>query len=212
MFARFSSLRRLTLSRRAVLEVSAGLGLLLTVVLTCWMSSFCALADEVRQNTLRLHVQANSDSQADQAMKLTVRDAILAEAADLFADASSEAGARSIAEASLPRLQACAERTLEQAGCGLPVRVYLTEMYFDTTYYEDFTLPAGVYDALRVEIGAHAGKNWFCVLYPGLCLPAAGAPAVYPTEAQQELVESPGVEVRFAALEWLEHLTGKAGD
>lgn len=78
--------------------------------------------------------------------------------------------------------------------------------------YEDFTLPAGVYDALRVELGAHAGRNWFCVLYPGLCLPAAGEAAVYPTEAQQDLVEAPRVEVRFAALEWLEHLTGEAGN
>ena len=76
--------------------------------------------------------------------------------------------------------------------------------------WEDFTLPAGVYDALRVELGAHAGRNWFCVLYPGLCLPAAGEAAVYPTEAQQDLVEAPRVEVRFAALEWLEHLTGEA--
>ena len=77
MFSRF----HVRLSRRPVLEVSAGLGLLLAVVLTCWMSSFCVLADEVRANTLRLHVQANSDSEADQTLKLTVRDAVLEEAA-----------------------------------------------------------------------------------------------------------------------------------
>ena len=124
----------------------------------------------------------------------------------------SEAQAAAIAEESLPQLQACVERTLQEQGSGLSARVYLTEMYFDTTYYEDFTLPAGVYDALRVELGAHAGRNWFCVLYPGLCLPAAGEAAVYPTEAQQDLVEAPRVEVRFAALEWLEHLTGEAGN
>ena len=110
MFARF----HLRLSRRAVRELSAGLGLVLAVVLTCWMSSFCALADEVRENTLRLHVQANSDSAADQALKLTVRDAVLEEAAALFAGAKDEADARRIAQASLPRLQACVERTLEE--------------------------------------------------------------------------------------------------
>ncbi|HIZ29923.1 MAG TPA: stage II sporulation protein R [Candidatus Fournierella merdipullorum] len=206
MFAKF----HLRLSRRAVLEFSAGLGLFFAVVLTCWMSSFCALADEVRANTLRLHVQANSDSEADQALKLIVRDAVLEEMGPVFAAAESEAQAAAIAEESLPQLQACVERTLQEQGSGLSARVYLTEMYFDTTYYEDFTLPAGVYDALRVELGAHAGKNWFCVLYPGLCLPAAGEAAVYPTEAQQNLVEAPKVEVRFAALEWLEHLTGGA--
>ena len=79
MFSHF----HVRLSRRSVLEVSAGLGLLLAVVLTCWMSSFCALADEVRANTLRLHVQANSDSEADQTLKLTVRDAVLEEAREL---------------------------------------------------------------------------------------------------------------------------------
>ena len=206
LFAKF----HLRLSRRAALELSAGLGLLFAVVLTCWMSSFCALADEVRANTLRLHVQANSDSEADQALKLIVRDAVLEEMGPVFAAAESEAQAAAIAEESLPRLQACVERTLQEQGSSLSARVYLTEMYFDTTYYEDFTLPAGVYDALRVELGAHAGRNWFCVLYPGLCLPAAGEAAVYPTEAQQNLVEAPKVEVRFAALEWLEHLTGGA--
>ena len=138
------------------------------------------------------------------------RAAVRAAAAVLFAGATREAAARRIAENALPRLQACVERTLQAEGSGLSARVYLTEMYFDTTCYEDFTLPAGVYDALRVELGAHAGKNWFCVLYPALCLPAASEPAVYPTQAQQDLVESPGVEVRFAALEWLEHLTGRA--
>ena len=137
---------------------------------------------------------------------------MLEEAAALFTGAKDEADARRIAEESLPQLQACVERTLKEEGSSLSARVYLTEMYFDTTCYEDFTLPAGVYDALRVELGAHAGRNWFRVLYPGLCLPAAGEAAVYPTEAQQNLVEAPRVEVRFAALEWLEHLTGKAGN
>ena len=196
--------------RRALWEASLGLGLVLAVVLTCRMSSFCALADQVRENTLRLHVQANSDSAADQALKLAVRDAILEELGPRFAAAESEAQAAAIAQECLPELEDCVRRTLDAAHSELAVRVYLTEMYFDTTCYEDFTLPAGRYQALRVELGAHAGKNWFCVLYPGLCLPAAQG-AVYPTEAQQGLVESPGVEVRFAALEWWQHLTGAAG-
>lgn len=90
-----------------------------------------------------------------------MRDAVLEEAAALFAGAKDEADARRIAEESLPQLQACVERTLKEEGSSLSARVYLTEMYFDTTCYEDFTLPAGVYDALRVELGAHAGRNWF---------------------------------------------------
>ena len=93
MFAKF----HVRLSRRGVLEFSAGLGLFFAVVLTCWMSSVCALADEVRANTLRLHVQANSDSEADQALKLIVRDAVLEEMGPVFAAAESEAQAAAIA-------------------------------------------------------------------------------------------------------------------
>ena len=192
------------------LEAAIGLGLVLAVGISLFQ--FGADCAAVRGEVLRIHILADSDAEADQALKLTVRDAVLEEAAALFAGAKDEADARRIAEESLPQLQACVERTLKEEGSSLSARVYLTEMYFDTTCYESFTLPAGVYDALRVELGAHAGRNWFCVLYPGLCLPAAGEVAVYPTEAQQNLVEAPRVEVRFAALEWLEHLTGEAGN
>ena len=193
-------------SRRRALEISAGLGLALALALTGWFSSFCALAAQVRADTLRLHVQANSDSEADQRVKLRVRDAVLAEAEELFAGASGKAEAQAIAAENLPRLKAAAE----QAAQGQPVRVFLTEMYFDTTCYETFTLPAGRYAALRVELGTHRGKNWFCVLYPALCLPAAEGEAVYPDPGEQKLVESPGVEIRFAALEWWQRLTGRA--
>lgn len=195
---------------RTLAECSVGLGFVLAVLLTCHMASFSALAASVRADTLRLHVQANSDSAADQQLKLIVRDAVLAEAARLFGGESSQAAALAKAGAALPALQRCAERAVAAAGSSQSVRVYLTNMYFDTTYYDDFTLPAGRYDALRVELGRHAGKNWFCVLYPALCLPAADCPAAYPAAAQQRLVHEPGYEVRFAALEVWQHLTGAA--
>lgn len=194
-------------NRRGVAEWSVGLGLVLAVLLTCRFSSFAAVAASVRADTLRLHVQANSDAPDDQLLKLIVRDAMLEEAGRLFGHEADKAGAVELARASLPALQLAAERAVAQAGSTLPVKVYLTNMYFDTTCYSDFTLPAGRYDALRVELGAHAGKNWFCVLYPGLCLPAAGEPAVYPTSAEQELIENGGrYEVRFAALELWQRL------
>lgn len=192
---------------RGVAEWSVGLGLVLAVLLTCRFSSFAAVAASVRADTLRLHVQANSDAPDDQLLKLIVRDAMLEEAGRLFGTEADKAGAVELARASLPALQLAAERAVAQAGSTLPVKVYLTNMYFGTTCYSDFTLPAGRYDALRVELGAHAGKNWFCVLYPGLCLPAAGEPAVYPTSAEQELIENGGrYEVRFAALELWQRL------
>lgn len=199
-------------SRRAVLEASVGLGLVLAVLLTCRFSSFAAVAASVRADTLRLHVQANSNAPDDQLLKLRVRDAVLEAAGRLFGGEADKAAALEVARASLPQLQMTAEKAVAEAGSTLPVRVYLTNMYFGTTHYADFTLPSGRYDAVRVELGAHAGKNWFCVLYPGLCLPAAEGEAAYPTAGEQQLIEGEGspYEIRFAALEWWQRVTGGA--
>lgn len=206
----FSPLRRLFASRRAVLEVSALLGLCLAVLLSGRCLGFAQTAGAVRRDTLRLHVQASSNTPAEQLRKLQVRDAVLREAEILFAAAPDKTAALRTARAALPRLQLAAEMAYRAAGGapGSPVRVRLVEMYFATTRYAAATLPAGRYDALRVELGRHAGRNWFCVLYPALCLGAAEG-ASYPTEQEQALVEG-GYELRFAALEWLQRLTGQA--
>lgn len=203
-------LKRSAPSRRAVLEASVGLGLLLAVLLTCRFSSFAAVAASVRADTLRLHVQANSNAPEDQLLKLRVRDAVLETAGRLFGGEADKEAALAAARAGLPALQMTAERAVAEAGSKLPVRVYITNMYFDTTSYTDFTLPAGRYDAVRVELGAHAGRNWFCVLYPGLCLPAAEGEAAYPSAAEQQLItEGSPYEIRFAALEWWERVSGQ---
>lgn len=206
----FSPLRRLFANRRAVLEVSALLGLCLAVLLSGRCLGFAQTAGAVRRDTLRLHVQASSNTPAEQLRKLQVRDAVLREAETLFAAAPDKTAALRTARAALPRLQLTAEQAYTAAGGapGSPVRVRLVEMYFATTRYAAATLPAGRYDALRVELGRHAGRNWFCVLYPALCLGAAEG-ASYPTGQEQALVEG-GYELRFAALEWLQRLTGQA--
>ena len=198
-------------NRSWVAHVALAAGLVLSIAVSGWLGPFSAACASLRQDTLRLHVQANSNSEEDQALKLMVRDEVLKTAQTLFAGLPDQQAALETARAHLQDFQRAAERVVREEGSNQTVRVYVTNMYFPTTAYEAFTLPAGRYDALRVELGEHAGKNWFCVLYPGLCLPAAGEAAVYPTQAQQNLVEAPRVEVRFAALEWLEHLTGAAG-
>lgn len=202
--------RRPFSGRRAVLELSALLGLCLAVLLTGRCAGFAQTAGAVRRDTLRLHVQASSNTPAEQLRKLQVRDAVLREAKAVFAAAPDKTAALRAARAALPRLQLTAEQAYAAAGGApdAPVRVRLIEMYFATTRYAAATLPAGRYDALRIELGRHAGRNWFCVLYPALCLSAAGE-AGYPTEEEQALVEG-GYEIRFAALEWLQRLTGQA--
>lgn len=195
---------------KKIATISIAIGLLLAVILTGRFSSFALLANDVRNDTLRLHVQANSDSAADQALKLQVRDAVLIDAAQLFGNEADKTAAVEKAQGALDVFQKTAERVVAEAGSSQTVKVYLTNMYFDTTYYDSFTLPAGRYDALRIELGDHAGKNWFCVLYPALCLPAAEGAAVYPTVAEQDLVAEDGFEIRFAALEWWQRATGNA--
>ena len=181
-------------------------GLVLAVAVSGWLGPFSASCASLRQDTLRLHVQANSNSEADQALKLLVRDAVLETARTLFADLPDQRTALKTAQAHLADFQQAAEQVVREQGSDQAVRVYVTNMYFPTTAYEEFTLPAGRYDALRVELGEHAGRNWFCVLYPALCLSAA-QPAEYPQQDQQEILEnSQGYEVRFAALEAVERL------
>ena len=181
-------------------------GLVLAIAVSGWLGPFSAACASLRQDTLRLHVQANSNSEADQALKLLVRDAVLETAQTLFAGLPDQQAALETAWAHLEDFQRAAERVVREEGSDQAVRVYVTNMYFPTTAYEAFTLPAGRYDALRVELGDHAGRNWFCVLYPALCLSAA-QPAEYPEAAQQEILQnSRGYEVRFAALEAVERL------
>lgn len=190
-------------ARRARRELAVLAGLLLALLLGNF-TGFASVCAEVRADTLRLHILANSDSEKDQQLKLAVRDAILAEAGELFAAGQTKQEALDAARQSLPALQEIAQETLRRNGCTDAVSVRLEQLYFETREYEGFTLPAGRYDAVRVEIGAHAGKNWFCVLFPPLCLPAASAedaPAY--SQAEQAAVHSP-YRIRFAAVELLE--------
>ncbi len=187
-------------------HVALAAGLVLAIAVSGWLGPFSAACASLRQDTLRLHVQANSNSEADQVLKLLVRDAVLETAQTLFAGLPDQQAALETARTHLEDFQRAAERVVREEGSDQAVRVYVTNMYFPTTAYEAFTLPAGRYDALRVELGEHAGRNWFCVLYPAICLSAA-QPAEYPEAAQQEILEnSRGYEVRFAALEAVERL------
>ena len=130
-------------------------------------------------DTLRLHIKADSDSLPDQTAKLAVRDALLAYT-DTHSRASTQPEALHWAAQNLPALELTARQTLARLGLAPAARVELVNMYFAATRYQNAVLPAGRYDALRVTLGENdrSGKNWWCVLYPGLCRAACGSYAL----------------------------------
>ena len=170
-----------------------------------------ALAEKV----VRLHVLANSDSEADQALKLTVRDTVLAETEELLEGIESRDAAADVLRAQMPFLQRAAERTLAEQGSAYPVEVRLETAQFPTKEYDGFALPAGEYLALRVLIGEAAGQNWWCVVFPPLCSAAASevpevAASAGLSGAQVRLItEEDGYVLKFKCVELWQQLRSK---
>ena len=129
-------------------------------------------AGNVREECLRLHVLADSDSEEDQNVKLQVRDAILEETGELFVSCETASEAVSEASAYKEEIKAVAERVLKENGFSYGAQVFIEEEYFGTRQYDNVSLPAGNYTALKVVLGEGSGHNWWCVMFPPLCLPA----------------------------------------
>lgn len=128
---------------------------------------------------LRVHIRANSNEEADQAVKYLVRDRIVAYLTPVVAASETkEEAIRAIGQA-LGGAEAEAERTLKENGFEYGARASLRQEKFPTRVYESVTLPSGVYDALIVELGEGAGDNWWCVVYPPLCFAGGEQNVVY---------------------------------
>ena len=193
----------LTRREMAVLLVSLLAGLCLCSA-AHWAKTQLDTGAAVCAQTLRLHIRADSDTVADQTAKLRVRDAVL----DYIAarcPAHSKRDALLWAAQNLTGIQLTALRTLQQWGSSAPVQVGLVTMYFPTRKYAGAALPAGRYQALRVDIGADTryGKNWWCVLYPGLCRQVCGG---YARQQETDLVWGDYL-LRFRLVEWWQRRT-----
>lgn len=182
----------------------------LCIALLC--SSWAAAASErVSGSLVRLHVIADSDSAEEQAIKLRVRDAVLAYLEPKLEDAPSSAAAQEIISGELDGIASAAESAAE----GRAVSVSLGEEYYPTRDYGTFALPAGRYESLRVTLGSGQGHNWWCVVFPPLCLSAAEAEDAFSEldeGTRSVIAESDGVQFRFKLLElWGEfmHLLGR---
>ena len=174
---------------------------------------------ELYDNIIRLHVLANSDSDADQSEKLMVRDGILDTVSNVLDGVCDRDLAETVIRENLALIEAAANDVLAGFGSVHTATVTLTKEAYPTREYEDFTLPAGTYTSLRVLIGEAEGANWWCVLYPKLCVSAERSATVVD---ETELVEAgltpsqvriitgntPDVVIKFRFLEFLGRLFG----
>ncbi|MDO5400211.1 MAG: stage II sporulation protein R [Eubacteriales bacterium] len=137
-----------------------------------WGGALLSDRRSLDKRLIRLHVVANSDSRADQSIKLQVRDAVISGIQSDLAKVADMEQAKAYLQESLPKIQRIANGVLERAGVQPDAVVTLCREAFDRRVYDTFSLPAGVYEALRITIGEGRGHNWWCVAFPTLCLPA----------------------------------------
>lgn len=178
--------------------------------------SFCGFSgqcDQIRGKVLRLHVLANSDSDEDQQLKLKVRDTVVETAAGLFDTAANEQEAIEQAKAKLPEIEAAAQQRVYDEGYDYAVHAYIVHMYFTTRQYDTVTLPAGMYDALRITIGSGRGHNWWCVVFPPMCVSAASDAEelndVLDPDQEEIVTEPRKYEVRFKIVEIIEDISNQ---
>ncbi len=163
----------------------------------------------IYEDTLRLHILANSDSEEDQELKLKIRDGILERFGKKLEKLDSTEDAKLVLLPILPEIEACAEEIAADSGFQYSVNARLNEEWFDTREYDGFTLPKGVYNSLIIEIGEAEGKNWWCVMFPPLCLDIAteNAPSddalIDYTNEEIKLISKSKYNIKFKILELL---------
>lgn len=194
-----------------ILLKSVCLGLVMTIALS--LIPFAERCQDISDKVFRVHILANSDSEEDQELKLCVRDAVIAESEELLCNVHDKSQAMSVISDNLDLLGDRALEVIAENGYDYDVRLSVTNMYFDTRYYDDITMPSGYYDALRIRIGKAEGKNWWCVMYPSLCLYSEGKSDSLKdkmTNDEYAIISSDGkYEFRFKILEFFNDIFEK---
>ena len=194
------------------------IGICLIVAVLFWTGGLIADKQTLRRELVRLHVVAASDSEEDQQIKLRVKDAIVESLQTDLANLEDAEAAKAYLQENLPKIEALANRVLEEAGCSDTARASLAVEAFTTRVYETFTLPSGMYDALRITIGEGKGQNWWCVAFPSLCVAAtaegfeeAASCGGFSEELTCALEGKDGYEIRFYLLDLLGRLENLMG-
>ena len=192
-------------------KLSITIALITSIIFSIF--SFAQTSDEIRKDFIRLHVIANSDSDADQDLKLMVRDFVLNQGSVIFDGTVTPQNVFSKVPYHLPKLEELTEEYVNSLGFDYNITITLEEEYFTTRTYSTVTLPAGNYTALKVVIGEGTGKNWWCVMFPPMCISAADEQVVLKanvTNKEFDLVtRNPKFEVRFKIVEIIEEFKNK---
>ena len=175
-----------------------------------WFGSVLADRKKLNEDVIRFHVVANSDSKEDQALKLQIKDAVTTKLQEVMKSLPDAKTAKQWIGDTLQELESYVNQLLSQIGAAQTAKVSLRQEEFDTREYETFSLPAGVYESLRITIGEGEGKNWWCVVFPTLCAPATtegfsdtAAGSGFPNSLTGALERNRGYEIRFFFLDCL---------
>lgn len=191
--------------------------LTLTLLFLLILSYAKSVGKDISDAVVRLHVVANSNSAADQNLKLRVRDRIIKDTSDIFIQTQDSSNALQSAIDNLQYIKSVAEDEIRKQGFNYAVNIKIGNFSFPTKVYDNITLPAGKYNAVRIEIGEAKGENWWCVLYPPLCY-TEGTLTVSDTARNKlksslssdeyELItqNTPGVEIKFKIVEWFQNI------
>ena len=192
-------------AKRKNIRIVAGL---LIVGLLVLIGQSRHLQEDYASEVFRFHVIANSDTEEDQALKLQVRDQVGAYVSGLLATASDKKETESIIRAHLKEIEKVAGQEIAKEGYTYPVTAAIEDVDFPEKFYGIYHLPAGNYTSLQVRIGQAQGKNWWCVLYPGLCRSACGG---YARPAENDLVCGNYI-LRLRLVEWVQQRTARRED
>lgn len=184
----------------------------LLLLAAAYTAPFIKTSERISSDVFRLHILANSDEQNDQQLKLKVRDAVLERGKDIFEGSTSLEETVERCENNIDFFERTASKCIAENGYDYPVKVYVDKEFFNTREYEAITLPGGVYNALKIEIGEAKGHNWWCVMFPAICLSAVSEDEINNILDDEEsalISKNKKYEIRFKIVEIYEDIKNR---
>ena len=211
---KFNTYNAFKLKKDRMFLIAVIIGIVLYVAFS--ITYFASASGEIRESVVRLHILAESNLEADQEIKIKVRDALLEKNNELLSGRVTPENVEDYFYDSKDELEKCANEVLKENGFDYKTEITLCEEYYTTRTYENLTFPAGKYTSIKVVLGSGEGKNWWCVMFPPLCVPVADGSVEtddgvvleeYLNEDGERIVTSGNrYKVKFKVVEWYEKL------